>query len=563
MTDTSPPGAPPTGASPTGGRRTVLDVQGLTVRLPEGADRLNAIQNVSFSVGAGEIVCIVGESGSGKSVTAFTVMGLLPKRQLRPVAGSIVFEGDDLLRKSPTELRRMRGERLSMIFQEPMTALNPVMTVGDQIGEVLDIHTQLDRGEREQRVLDIMELVRLPDPKAMLNAYPHQLSGGQRQRIMIASALVLDPALLIADEPTTALDVTTQAQILKLVKEMQERRGTGVLFITHDFGVVADIADRVVVMQQGAVVETGTADEILRRPSHPYTRMLIGSVPSLNPPARAPLDRAPVALETRGLGKTYGGGGFLRKARIVRAAEDVNLVVRKGETLGIVGESGSGKSTVARCVVRLIDPTDGEIFLHDAEIARLSAPLLRKHRKRVQIVFQDPYRSLNPRQTVAESIIEGPMNFGVSRAEALAKARGLMTLVGLEPDAVERYPHQFSGGQRQRICIARALAMEPDVLIADEAVSALDVSVQAQVLELLDDVRKKFNLAVLFITHDLRVAAQICDRIMVLHQGRVVEEGTTVEVFANPREDYTRALFDAAPGRGYDFGGVRERAAAG
>ena len=548
-------GAPMT--EPTGGRRTILDVRGLTVQLPEGADRRYAVEDVSLTVGAGEIVCIVGESGSGKSVSAFTVMGLLPKQQLKPVAGQILFEGDDLLTKAPAELRAMRGERLSMIFQEPMTALNPVMTVGDQIGEVLDIHTSLDRGEREQRVLEIMDLVRLPDPKAMLNAYPHQLSGGQRQRIMIACALVLDPALLIADEPTTALDVTTQAQILKLIKEMQERRGTGVLFITHDFGVVADIADRVVVMQRGHVVESGTADEILRRPSHPYTQMLIGSVPSLNPPAREPLHHAQVALETRGLGKTYGGGGFFRKDRTVKAATDVNLIVRKGETLGIVGESGSGKSTVARCVVRLIDPTEGEIYLHDAEVAKLSAALLRKHRKRVQIVFQDPYRSLNPRQTVGESIVEGPMNFGVSRADALAKARELMTLVGLEPDAVDRYPHQFSGGQRQRICIARALAMEPDVLIADEAVSALDVSVQAQVLELLDDVRKKFNLAVLFITHDLRVAAQICDRIMVMHKGEVVEEGSTTEVFANPREDYTKALFDAAPGRGYQFGGVQ------
>ncbi|HEY9566610.1 MAG TPA: ABC transporter ATP-binding protein [Thalassobaculum sp.] len=553
--------APTTAPLATAAGASVLDVRGLTVRLPEGADRRNAVQNVSLTVGAGEIVCIVGESGSGKSVTAFTVMGLLPKRQLQPVAGQILFQGEDLLTRSPAELRRMRGERLSMIFQEPMTALNPVMTVGDQIGELLDIHARIDAAERRRRVLDIMELVRLPDPPAMMAAYPHQLSGGQRQRIMIACALVLDPALLIADEPTTALDVTTQAQILRLIKDMQGRRDTGVLFITHDFGVVADIADRVVVMQQGNVVETGTAEEVLRRPTHPYTRMLIGAVPSLNPPPRTPLDRAPVALETRGLGKVYGGSGFLRKGRTLRAAEDVNLLLRKGETLGIVGESGSGKSTVARCVVRLIDPTEGEIFLHDAEIARLSVSRLRPHRKRVQIVFQDPYRSLNPRQTVADSIVEGPMNFGISRADALTRARGLMTLVGLEPDVLDRYPHQFSGGQRQRICIARSLAMEPDVLIADEAVSALDVSVQAQVLELLDDIRRRFNLALLFITHDLRVAAQICDRIMVMHKGRVVEEGPTAQLFADPRQDYTRQLFDAAPGRGYDFGSVAEHAA--
>ena len=532
----------------------VLDVRSLTVRLPDGADRRNAVEDVSLTVGSSEIVCIVGESGSGKSVTAFTCMGLLPKKQLQPTAGEILFKGEDLLKKTEKEMRDMRGARLSMIFQEPMTALNPVMTVGEQIEEVLKIHSPMSAQERAERVIEIMDLVHLPDPKAMARSYPHQLSGGQRQRIMIACALVLDPALLIADEPTTALDVTTQAQILKLVKEMQERRNTGVLFITHDFGVVAEIADRVVVMQNGQVVESGTAEDILKRPQAAYTRMLIQSVPSLHPPERAPLDKAPVALETTGLTKIYGGGGFLRNERTVKAADDVNITVRRGETLGIVGESGSGKSTVARCVVRLIDPTDGAIRVHGVDIAGLSHHGLKPHRKRTQIVFQDPYRSLNPRRSVGASIIEGPMNFGTGRAEAVARARDLMGLVGLDPDAIDRFPHQFSGGQRQRICIARALAMEPEVLIADEAVSALDVSVQAQVLDLIDDVRQTFNLAVLFITHDLRVAAQICDRIAVMFKGEVVEEGTTREVFGDPRHDYTRALFDAAPGRHFDFG---------
>ncbi|HVL70480.1 MAG TPA: ABC transporter ATP-binding protein, partial [Beijerinckiaceae bacterium] len=347
--------------------------------------------------------------------------------------------------------------------------------------------------------------------------------------------------------------VTTQAQILALIKDMQRRRGTGVLFITHDFGVVAEIADRVVVMQNGRVVEQGGAEEVLKRPRHPYTRMLIGAVPSLEPQPRPPVT-GPVAVETVGLSKLFGGGGLFRKERTVRAAENVDLHVRRGETLGIVGESGSGKTTVARCIARLVEPTSGAIRLKDVDIATMPQGRLRPHRRRIQIVFQDPYRSLNPRRTVGASIIEGPMNFGLPRDEALARARSLVGLVGLGPDVLERYPHQFSGGQRQRIAIARALAMEPEVLIADEAVSALDVSVQAQVLDLLDDVKRRFDLAVLFITHDLRVAAQICDRIMVMERGLVVEQGPTHRVFTAPEHPYTRALLDAAPGRGFGFG---------
>ncbi|MEA2929206.1 MAG: peptide/nickel transport system ATP-binding protein ddpF [Hyphomicrobiales bacterium] len=533
---------------------SVLDVQGLTVRLPAGADRLNAVENVSFAVAPGEIVCVVGESGSGKSVTAHAIMGLLPRRQLTVAAGRVLLDVDDLLTKSPVEMRRIRGARIGMIFQEPMTALNPVMKVGDQVAEVLDIHTGLSERERRRRVLDVMASVHLPEPERLIDVYPHQLSGGQRQRIMIAAALVLDPVLLIADEPTTALDVTTQAQIQKLIKELRERRNTGVLFITHDFGVVAEVAHRVVVMQHGRVVEQGTTEEVLRRPRDEYTRMLIRAVPSLSPPARAPITQAPVVLQTNDLNKTYVSGGFFGKRREVKAARDVNLQVRRGETLGVVGESGSGKSTVARCIARLIEPSDGAILIEGADVAKLSARALRPHRKRVQIVFQDPYRSLNPRRTVGDAITEGPVNFGMSERDAVARARELMRLVGLDPDALSRFPHQFSGGQRQRICIARALAMEPEILVADEPVSALDVSVQAQVLELIDDVRKRFNLAVLFITHDLRVAAQVCDRIAVMHKGEVVEEGTTAAVFAAPKHAYTRALFDSAPGRNFDFG---------
>jgi peptide/nickel transport system ATP-binding protein len=533
--------------------KPVLDVHGLTVKLPQGADRENAVEKVSFSVQPGEIVCVVGESGSGKSVTSHAIMGLLPS-QLTPVAGRVLLEGDDLLTKSPGELRRMRGDRMAMIFQEPMTALNPVMRVGDQIAEVLTIHTDLDDAARRKRVLEVMEAVRLPEPERLIDVYPHQLSGGQRQRIMIAAALVLDPVLLIADEPTTALDVTTQAQILKLIKDLRERRNTGVLFITHDFGVVAEIAHRVVVMQHGRVVEEGLTEDVLRRPRHDYTRMLIRAVPSLSPPARQPITDAPIVLQTSALTKTYTFGGFFEKRREVKAAADVNLFVRRGETLGVVGESGSGKSTVARCIARLIEPSKGAILVEGADVAKLSTRALRPHRKRVQIVFQDPYRSLNPRRTVGASIVEGPVNYGMAEDTAQGRARELMRLVGLEPDALARFPHQFSGGQRQRICIARALAMDPEILVADEPVSALDVSVQAQVLQLLDDVRTRFNLAVLFITHDLRVAAQVCDRIAVMHKGEVVEEGQTASVFSAPQHAYTRALFDSAPGRNFDFG---------
>jgi peptide/nickel transport system ATP-binding protein len=533
--------------------RPVLDIQGLTVQLPPGADRRNAVENISFTVGANEIVCVVGESGSGKSVTAHTVMGLLPQGQLSPTAGHILLEGEDLLRKSPAALRRMRGDRMAMIFQEPMTALNPVMRVGEQIEEVLEIHTDLDARGRRKRVLDTLAAVHLPDIERLIDVYPHQLSGGQRQRIMIAAALVLDPALLIADEPTTALDVTTQAQILKLVREMQGRKKTGVLFITHDFGVVSEIADRVVVMQMGRIVEQGPCEEVLRNPREDYTRMLLAAVPSMTPPKRSPVT-GPVVLQTENLFKTYGKRSlFQPKARVVAAVKDVSLTIRRGETLGIVGESGSGKSTVARCVARLVDTSAGGIKVDGVDIAAMREAKFRPMRRRIQFIFQDPYRSLNPRRTVGEAIIEGPMNFGLSRKEALQRARDLMAVVHLPPAAIDRFPHQFSGGQRQRICIARALAMEPELLIGDEPVSALDVSVQDQVLKLLDEVRRKFNLAVLFITHDLRVAAQVCDRIAVMQRGVIVEQGATADVFAAPQHEYTRALFDAAPGRHQEF----------
>jgi peptide/nickel transport system ATP-binding protein len=537
----------------TGAPQPVLDVRGLSVALPAGADRALAVDQVSFTVEPNEIVCLVGESGSGKSVTGYAVMGLLPKT-LKAVQGQVLLDGEDLLRATPQRLRALRCTRMAMIFQEPMTALNPVMTCGDQIDEVLRAHTALDAPARRLRIVAMLGRVGLAEPERIADAYPHQLSGGQRQRIMIAMALALEPALIIADEPTTALDVTTQAQILDLIKDIQRQYGTGVLFITHDFGVVAEIAHRVAVMRHGRLVEIGAAGEVLSRPRDPYTRMLIKAVPGMvPPPGRAAAAREEV-LRVEALAKTYVAGGWFGARRTVAAAAGVSLSLRRGETLGIVGESGSGKSTVARCIARLVDPTAGSIWIGGQDIARLPAGRLRPFRRRVQVIFQDPYRSLNPRRTVRQSLIEGPMNYGLALDAALARATALLELVGLDAHALDRYPHQFSGGQRQRICIARALAMEPELLIADEPVSALDVSVQAQVLDLIEDVRRRLELAILFITHDLRVAARVCDRVAVMRRGEVVEEGPVEAVFRHPRHDYTRALLAAAPGKDWHFG---------
>ncbi|MBL8349120.1 MAG: ABC transporter ATP-binding protein [Burkholderiaceae bacterium] len=538
----------------------ILEVQDLSIALPSGGDRATAVQKVSFTVGRGEIVCLVGESGSGKSVIAQGVMGLLPK-QLPVVSGRILLQGEDITHAPLSRLRELRATRMGMIFQEPMTALNPVMTCGDQIDEVLREHTQLTPEQRREKVLAIVKEVLLPDPERMVASYPHQLSGGQRQRIMIAMALVLDPVLLIADEPTTALDVTTQAQILKLVLDLQRRHGAGVLFITHDFGVVAEVAHRVAVLRLGDLVEVGPKHDVLQRPQHAYTRMLMAAVPTLHLKERASDPGAPVVLKVAGLEKTYHDKRWFGPHRSVHAAKDVNFEIRRGQTLGIVGESGSGKSTVARCIVRLIDPSGGSVMLGGdrpgeaaEDIAMMSAGQLRPLRRRVQIVFQDPYRSLNPRRTVAQAMVEGPMNYGLGAAQALQRARELLALVRLDGSAMDRYPHQFSGGQRQRICIARALMMEPELLVADEAVSALDVSVQAQVLQLFEEIRARLNLAMLFITHDLRVASQVCDQLAVMSKGQVVEYGAAHRVFGAPRHEYTRALFAAAPGRDFEFG---------
>jgi peptide/nickel transport system ATP-binding protein len=526
---------------------SILTLDGLSVSLPAGADRSHALRGVSLSVAANEILCVVGESGSGKSIMANAIMQLLP-RDVAIDGGKVMFEGRDLASATPAEMRKVRGAGIAMIFQEPMTALNPLRSIGDQIGEMFSIHTKLSKSEIKARVLALLEDVRIPNPAEAARAFPHELSGGQRQRAMIAMALALDPRLLIADEPTTALDVTTQAQILKLIRELQLRRKTAVLFITHDFGVVAEIADRVVVMQHGAVVEIGSARDVLNDPRHAYTRQLIAAVPPLTaPPPRQLSDD--IILSIDHVSKTYRNGGFFgRGARVTHAVRDVSLKLPRGATLGIVGESGSGKSTLARCIIRLIDPDAGAIVLEGKDWATMTRENVRRETRHIQMVFQDPFASLNPRRKAGDLVAQGPIVHGTPRAQAMTEAKELFALVGLDPSAIDRFPHEFSGGQRQRIGLARALALKPDVLVADEAVSELDVSVQAQVLKMLAELRERLGLSIVFITHDLRVAAQICDLVAVMKDGEVVEHGLAGEVFGDPRHAYTKALIASIPG---------------
>lgn len=526
----------------------VLIIRDLHVALPKGGDRVFAVEGANIEVHRRQIACIVGESGSGKSITAYSVLNLLPGKALRITSGSIQVVGQEVISLSGRDLKRLRGDRASMVFQEPLTALNPVMKVGDQIAEVLLIHRpRMKRSEVAARVLSLMEDVRLPNPTSLRDSYPHQLSGGQRQRVMIAMALALEPALIIADEPTTALDVTTQAQILKLFRDLSTKHDSGILLITHDFGVVADVADFVFVMQRGKVVESGVPSQVLKNPSHPYTKSLIHAVPKLNLDAAPESDRKTV-LDVKSLELTYKTQGLLRAKRTVKALKGVSFELGDAETIGIVGESGSGKTTLAKCLMRFETPESGEIRFRGHDVAKLPVKNLKSFRQSVQMIFQDPYASLNGRRTIGQSLIEGPVQHGLSKSRATERAAELLELVGLRGDSLKRYPHEFSGGQRQRICIARALAMEPKIIIADEAVSALDVSVQAQVLNLLKALRARIGFSMIFITHDLRVASNISDRIGVMHQGELVEIGPVRRIFVEPQHDYTRRLIAAMPG---------------
>ncbi len=525
----------------------MLQIRDLSIELPPGSDRTLAVDRVSLELSPGETLCVVGESGSGKSLTASAIVGLLPSPRLKVRSGSILFEGRDTLRMSEAALRSIRGGRIGYVFQDPMSSLNPLERIGKQIREVLRLHGW--PGDPERRVVEVLRDVNLPTPEALVHAFPWQLSGGQRQRVMIAMAIASEPAMLIADEPTSALDVTTQAQILALLRELRQRRGIGLFLITHDFGVVSEMADRVAVMRHGVVVEQGTKDEVLGGARDPYTRRLLGAVPDLRArPRRA--DRYPPLLEAEGLTKTFRvRGGLLRRGREVRALDSVSLAVGQGETLAVVGESGSGKSTLARALCCLTRVDEGRADLHGvaADYLAMGSRALMPVRQAVQLVFQDPYSSLNPRRTVGQSIEIGMRVHGVPAAAARARAAKLMARVQLDPAALDRYPNEFSGGQRQRIVIARALAMRPKLLVADEPVSALDVSVQAEILELLDSLQQEEGLAMLFITHDLRVAARMADRALVMRGGVAVETSSMDRVLSEPEHEYTAALVRAVP----------------
>ena len=527
----------------------VLEIEKLSIVLPSGADRALAIKDVSFSVKSGSTLCLVGESGSGKSVIGQAVAGLLPQTLHCLKQSSIRLGGRNLLSLDECAWRRIRGREIGMVFQEPMTALNPLMPVGQQIAEVYRSHgLRLRKAEVRDRVEGLLERVGIKDPARISKSYTFRMSGGQRQRAMIAMAVAMKPKVLIADEPTTALDVTTQRQVLDLLADLQAETRMALIFITHDFGIVADIADEVAVMESGNLVEFGSKEDVLARAQHRYTRKLLAAVPRLHEHKASVAERSTPVLEVRGLSKTYGVATSIFRRQDMRVLNDVNFKVCKGEVVALVGESGSGKSTIAKCLTRLTSIDTGSIRLDGADMLSLKGEALMKLRRKVQIVFQDPYGSLNPRQKIVDAVSAGPIAQGVASREARELAEHLLTIVGLGRNALDRYPHEFSGGQRQRIGIARALAAKPEVLIADEAVSALDVTVQAQILRLLADLRDRLGLTMLFITHDLRVAGQVSDRIIVLKAGNVVEEGPTQAIFTKPSNQYTYSLLQAIPG---------------
>ncbi|MFL6929966.1 MAG: ABC transporter ATP-binding protein, partial [Xanthobacteraceae bacterium] len=500
-----------------------------------------------FDIRKGETVALVGESGSGKSVTALSVMKLLPYPAAHHPSGAIRFNGRDLLPLSEQQMRHVRGNDITIIFQEPMTSLNPLHTIEKQIGEILDLHRGLSGEPARARIVELLGQVGIPDPASRLASYPHQLSGGQRQRVMIAVALANEPDLLIADEPTTALDVTVQAQILALLAEIRTRLGMSMLFITHDLGIVRKIADRVCVMSKGKIVEQGPVERVYTAPEHPYTRALLAAEPKPDP---APLQPdAPLIVETRDLKVWFPiKRGVLRKiVGHIKAVDGVSVTVRKGETLGVVGESGSGKTTLGLAILRLISSDGPIVFLGNA-IQGLKFKAMRPFRRDMQIVFQDPYGSLSPRMSVSDIIEEGlwvhhPNMDIKEREERVVRA---LTDVGLDPETRFRYPHEFSGGQRQRIAVARAIVLEPTFVVLDEPTSALDMLIQSQIVDLLRDLQKRRNLTYLFISHDLKVVAALASRLIVMRNGKVMEEGPAAEVFANPKSEYTRALFAAA-----------------
>ena len=562
--------------------RPLLEVSGLSIDFHTEDGVVRAVDDLSFSIPAGGTVGIVGESGSGKSVTALAVMRLLAEPPARIVSGSIHFGGQDLLALPQSAMQSIRGKRIGMVFQEPMTSLNPVFRVGEQIAEVLRRHEGMGRRAARERAIELLDQVGIPDPKRRIDAYPHELSGGQKQRVMIAQAMACEPQLLIADEPTTALDVTIQKQVLDLMRDLQQRHGMSLLFITHDLGVMAEVADRVVVMYRSRKVEEGSTRELFQSARHPYTRGLIACRPSMGSNPRRlltvadfvgpegqviepdaarlaaqvkrsteQLAAAPVLLQVQDLRTRYAvRRGLLGGVKEwLDAVDGVSFNIRKGQTYGLVGESGCGKTTLGRSLLRLVEPSAGKVLFDGEDVTAADPAALRRLRRRMQIVFQDPYSALDPRMTIADILIE-PLRehaIGNGRGEWLDRARDLLRKVGLDPSHLGRYPHEFSGGQRQRIGIARALAVQPEFIVCDESVSALDVSVQAQILNLLLDLQDEFGLTYLFISHDLGVVRFFADHVGVMQQGRLVEEGEAEAVFARPQQAYTRALLAAIP----------------
>ena len=522
----------------------LLNVDNLSVSFVTRNGTNKAVDNVSFSVEERQITAIIGESGSGKSVSCYAMLGLVPSPPGRIDGGTARFQGQDLLALSEDELRAIRGRDIAMIFQDPMTCLNPFMKIGEQLIEPLTLHKGLAKGPAREKAMALLDEVGIRDPQTAMNAFPHEFSGGMRQRVMIAMALINEPKLLIADEPTTALDVTIQAQILKLIADLQTKRDIGVLFISHDLAVVSDIADQIVVMAKGKVVESGEPKAIFDNPQNPYTQKLLAAIPSGQKAADTVAPDPLIRIENLRTWFTPTAG-----AEPVKAVDDVSLEIHRGEVLGLVGESGSGKSTLGRSILRLVPITDGQIHFEDTELSSLEGHTLKQFRHRMQMIFQDPYASLNPRMTVYDTLAEPLLLHGLVNKAGLDQAiRELMDNVGLARAFVRKYPHEFSGGQRQRIAIGRALATRPKFIVADEPVSALDVTIQAQILDLLADLTKEYGLTMLFISHDLAVIRQIADRIAVMYRGKLVEEGSTAQVFETPREDYTRSLLAAIPG---------------
>jgi microcin C transport system ATP-binding protein len=529
------------------GRQKLLEVNDLSVAFRQGERETLAVDRISFDIGKGETVALVGESGSGKSVTALSVLKLLPYPSARHPSGTIRFNGRDLLKLSQAEMRHVRGNNITIIFQEPMTSLNPLHTIEKQIGEILLLHQGISGEPARARTVELLSQVGIPEPESRLASYPHQLSGGQRQRVMIAMALANEPDLLIADEPTTALDVTVQAQILALLKTIQSRMRMAMLFITHDLGIVRKLADRVCVMKEGKIVEHGPVERVFADPAHPYTIALLAAEPKPDPAPMQPT--APVIVETRDLKVWFPikRGIMRRVVGHIKAVDGVSIAVRKGETLGVVGESGSGKTTLGLAILRLIASSGPIVFMGTA-LQGLKFKAMRPHRHNMQIVFQDPYGSLSPRMSVSDIIEEGLWvhHPDLSSAEREARVVRALTDVGLDPETRFRYPHEFSGGQRQRIAVARAIVLEPTFVVLDEPTSALDMLIQSQIVDLLRALQKRRDLTYMFISHDLKVVAALASRLVVMRHGKVVEEGPAAELFARPKSDYTRALFKAA-----------------